>query len=567
MNNISVLKDLLVKIDAKGFKEYKKIKDEYNAENYNLIIDHVQGDPFATPSKIIVKVPTKTNKYPQNTYSNISRKTATCDYINRCFYNQSKKYSKNDGANKSGLIKIYKPLQEILERTAVNIDQKYIEVRFLMGLPANGRRINSKYAIKMFFEFLPEIINQSLIFDNINTKQLYNFIEVNEDADFLRNKLEELELIAFVANNSLLPRKSGIDDKPMSKEEAILFKSPESFKKTINLPNYGNITGMGISKGITLIVGGGYNGKSTLLNALELGVYNHVPGDGREFVITNSDAVKIRAEDGRRIEKTFITPFISNLPFNKQTDNFCSDDASGSTSQAANIIEAIEVGAKTLLVDEDTSATNFMIRDHRMQELVKKEKEPITPFVDKIKQLYLDNNISTILVMGGSGDYFDVAGKVICMTEYEPIDVSEEANNIAKKYIAERKEEGGDKFGEIKHRCPIANSIDASKGKKNESIIIRNLHIIQLGMNTIDLGAIEQLIEYGQTNAIAHAILFLKKYMDGKRSINDILILLFEKINKDGLDILSEYKSGDLTIFRKYELAAALNRLRTFKIK
>ena len=101
---------------------------------------------------------------------------------------------------------------------------------------------------------------------------------------------------------------------------------------------------MGIRKGITLIVGGGYHGKSTLLKALEAGVYNHIAGDGREFVITDDTAFKLRAEDGRSITGVDISPFIKNLPNKKDTVHFSTEDASGSTSQAANLMEALESG-------------------------------------------------------------------------------------------------------------------------------------------------------------------------------------------------------------------------------
>ena len=170
-------------------------------------------------------------------------------------------------------------------------------------------------------------------------------------------------------------------------KNGIHFVSPSSMEVTLNLPNHGPLKGMGIPKGITLIVGGGYHGKSTLLEALELGVYNHIAGDGREYVITESDAVKIRAEDGRSIKSADISLFINDLPNGKDTCCFYTEDASGSTSQAANVMEAIETGSRLLLIDEDTSATNFMIRDELMQRVVKRSQEPITPFIERVQWL------------------------------------------------------------------------------------------------------------------------------------------------------------------------------------
>jgi len=376
---------ILRRIDRRGYKAYKDIEGVYSFGRYRLFIDHAQGDPFATPSRIRVRVPAEVAGFPPDTYRSKSRKVGLSDFLTRIFRGNIKRYSKGiRGSGNSGLIEIDAPGQEVLERTSIIVDPAFIEARFAMGLPARGRTIAARDAEDMFFRELPRIIEESLIFSRLDRDRLYRHIETVEDADFIRGKLDELGLVAFLANDSLLPRASGVDESPMRGENVVLFRSPASLEVTIETPNKGKVSGMGIPKGVTLIVGGGYHGKSTLLRAIELGVYNHIPGDGRELVIANPKAVKIRAEDGRRVEKVDISPFINNLPFGKDTTAFSTDDASGSTSQAANIIEALEVGAELLLIDEDTSATNFMIRDHRMQELVAKDKEPITPFIDKV---------------------------------------------------------------------------------------------------------------------------------------------------------------------------------------
>jgi len=376
-----------------------------------------------------------------------------------------------------------------------------------------------------------------------------------------------LGLVAFVADGAILPRASGIDLRPLSKGRVVPFESPQSLQQQVKLPNRGAVSGMGIPKGVTLIVGGGYHGKSTLLRALELGVYNHIPGDGRELVVTNPHTMKIRAEDGRRIEKVDISPFIANLPFGQDTTAFSSDDASGSTSQAANIIESLESGAEVLLIDEDTSATNFMIRDHRMQELVSKDREPITPFIDKVCQLYTDLGVSTILVIGGSGDYFDVADSVICMVEYKPHDVTAQSRAIAEKYRAERQPEGGERFGAITERVPLAHSFDASKGKREVKISSKGLQSIAFGTHTIDLGAVEQLVDVSQTRAIGDAIYFATKHMDGRKTIREIVDTVLNSVRGKGLDVLSSRPVGDYAAFRGLELAAAMNRLRTLLVE
>jgi predicted ABC-class ATPase len=562
------LREILQRIDGRGYKAYKDIQGDYDFGEFALIIDHVQGDPFADPSRIRVRVSKKIARFPEDTRESKSREIALRDFLTRRFFEAARKFSKgNRGTGKSGVISIDRPGQEILERTSAFVTDDYVEARFVMGLPAFGRKIGGRHAEAMFFEELPAIVRDSLLFANLSEEDLYRHIETAEDADFLRDKLDEMGLVAFVADGAILPRVSGINPLPMKEGTVIPFESPESLRVEIILPNRGTIKGMGIPKGVTLIVGGGYHGKSTLLRALELGVYNHIPGDGRECVVTDRATMKIRAEDGRRIEKVNISPFINNLPFGKGTSDFSTEDASGSTSQAANIIEAMEVGGNVLLIDEDTSATNFMIRDHRMQELVSKDKEPITPFIDKIRQLYREMGISTLLAIGGSGDYFDVADRVICMIEYRPFEVTEESRKIAKKYSAERMPEGGESFGDMTERIPLAQSFDPSRGKREVKISSKGLQSIAFGTHTIDLGALEQLVDISQTRAIGDAIHFATGFMEGEKTLKEIVDGVLEKIGKKGLDVLNTRLVGNYAAFRGLELAAAINRLRTLKVR
>jgi predicted ABC-class ATPase len=568
MRTAADLKKVLHKIDGRGYKAYKDIEGKYDCGDYILLVDHVQGDPFASPSHVRVQVPGKMAGFPSETYSNKSREVALRDFLTRRFLEATRRFSKgNRGTGKSGIISIDRPGQEILERTSAFVTEEYVEARFVMGLPAFGRRIAGGHAQAMFFEELPRILHASLFYKNLHEKTLHEHIRTSEDADFLRDQLDRLGLVAFVADGAILPRASGIDPAPLTGGRVVPFEPPESLLVEMELANRGAITGMGIPKGVTLIVGGGYHGKSTLLRALELGIYNHIMGDGREFVVTNPYTVKIRAEDGRYIEKVDISPFITNLPFGQGTRAFSTEDASGSTSQAANIIEALEVGAKVLLIDEDTSATNFMIRDQRMQELVSKDKEPITPFIDKIRQLYQDLGVSTILAIGGSGDYFDVADLVICMVEYRPYDLTIEARTIAERHKAGRTPEGGESFGPITERIPLARSFDPSKGRREVKISSKGLQSIVFGTHAIDLGAVEQLVDISQTKAIGDAIYYATRYMDGTRTLGDIVNAVLKGTREKGLDVLGPRPTGDYAEFRGLEFAAAINRLRTLSAR
>ncbi|NJR60359.1 MAG: ABC-ATPase domain-containing protein, partial [Cyanobacteria bacterium CRU_2_1] len=465
MTTVQSLYQTLLHLDQRSYKAYKDIQGSYKFPGFTLIIDHVQGDPFAAPSRLRVQIPQTKAGFPEELYATPSREIALRDYLNRQFDRMAHSLSEKRGSGKSGLISIAHPRQHVLERTSVLIDDRQVEARFVVGLPARGRTILGRQAATLLCEDLPDIVNRSLIYAALNANAIKRHIETVEDADWLRQQLADRHLVGFIPNGAILPRQSGVNDQPLN-ENAAPFQSPGSLQVKFDRPNQGIITGMGIPKGVTLIVGGGYHGKSTLLRAIALGIYNHIPGDGREQIVTDVAAVKIRAEDGRSIVGVDISPFINQLPQGRSTARFSTENASGSTSQAANIMEALEVGATVLLVDEDTSATNFMIRDRRMQALIAKDKEPITPFIDKIRQLYQEYDVSTILVMGGSGDYFDVADTVIAMADFEPHDVTEQAKAIAQEYATDRAPEGGEQFGNLTPRVPLLKRLDSPEAKR-----------------------------------------------------------------------------------------------------
>ncbi|MGA7935077.1 MAG: ABC-ATPase domain-containing protein, partial [Kovacikia sp.] len=559
------LRRSLNRIDQQNYKAYKDLKGRYEFPGFTLLIDRVQGDPFASPSQCRVKIPQSQAAFPKQLYHNRSREVALRDYLTRQFDQVAQTVRQHRGSGSSGLLAIVQTGQTLLERTSAFIDDTELEVRFVVGLPAFGRRVAGLQAAEMLCDDLPKLVNRALLYSSVDAKSLQHHVETAEDADWLREHLHEKGLVAFVADGAILPRRSGVDDRPLI-EASIPFQAPASLRVEFTCPNRGLVTGMGIPAGVTLIVGGGYHGKSTLLRAIELGVYNHIPQDGREQVITHPAAVKIRAEDGRSIVGVDISPFINHLPQGRSTTHFSTQNASGSTSQAANIIEALEADAKVLLVDEDTAATNFMIRDRRMQALIAKDKEPITPFIDKIRQLYTDYGVSTILVMGGSGDYFDVADTVIAMQDFQPQDVTAQAKAIAQQHTTARASEGGQKFGALTPRILEVNTVaDDDRPMKRK---VPDLDTIVLGREEIDLSAVEQVVEKGQLRAIAAAILYLQHhYLNGNRSLPEILDLILADIQNQGFDSLSFLPEGDFAAFRRFELAAAINRWRNLRLR
>lgn len=563
MQSAVELKQLLDRIDHRGYPAYKDTKGQYQFQGYVFSIDHVQGDPFASPSKVSVQVKGSTAGFPEELYKGRHQRAALQDEMTRQFYRAIQKYAfRAKGSGKSGLISVSKCGQEVLERTACEINPKNgdVKLRFEVGFPANGRTINARELEKIVFGFLPECVEQSLFYKNCDKKRVRSIIDLAEDQQYIRDELEKNDLIAFVANGAILPRESGVSDKPM--KGAVRFQSPKEMEVTMKLPHKGEISGMGIRRGITLIVGGGYHGKSTLLKALELGVYNHIQGDGREYVITKDDAMKIRAEDGRSIKKTDISMFINDLPNGKDTRGFYTEDASGSTSQAANVIESMEAGASVMLIDEDTSATNFMIRDELMQRVIHRDMEPITPFIDRILELYQVYGISTVIVAGSSGAYFHIADTIIQMDRYEPKEITKLAKETAKDFPAmSGMENPAEKPVFI--RCPRQG-----RGfKTNDRIKMKTLgkEMVQLNRENIDLRYVEQLADTEQVSALGYCVRYAEKHLfQGKDTIQNVVDKLEEKICREGLSSLCESNASvaNLAMPRRQEIFACLNRYR-----
>ena len=557
------LKNELFKIDGKGYKAYKVLEGKYDFKKYVLSIDHVQGDPFASPSRVRIIIDNKIAQIPEELFDNKNKEVAVCDFLTRLFSKNIKNQSeKIFGSGKSGLIEISRCPQEILERTAIIRNKNFFEARFYVGFPARGRSVLARELEKIIFNIIPNIVENTFIYKNINKLNLINRVKLIEDQFYIRKNLKEKGLVDFVANESILPRESGVSARPLRNGKK--FISPQALEVEFDTPNRGKIKGMGIPKGITLIIGGGYHGKSTLLRALELGIYNHIEGDGREFVITDESALKVRAEDGRAITSTDISLFINNLPNGKDTVKFNTENASGSTSQAANIIEAIEGKSKVLLIDEDTSATNFMIRDDIMQQLVVKEKEPITPFIDVAKSLYKQLGISTILVAGSCGDFFDIADLVIQMDSYEPYEVTAKAKELSRGKVSLRDDlDISIDFGRVLDKGSI------SEGPKGIKIKTLGKDGLSINKENIDLKSVEQIVDGEQINTIGMAIKFIEDKYSGKDlTIEKIADEIEKDITKNliGIDNIKG-GNGSLAMPRKQEILCAINRLRTLKIK
>ncbi len=577
----------LRRIDGRGYRAYGDLRGPWDlsapfrerepgsspdgARPCVLQVDHVQGDPFASPSRVRLQIAPQAAALPPAWHEGADRALALRDLLARQLDRACRAgASRRRGTGHSGEVAVDAPGQEVLETSAVIIRPGGgLEARLTVGLPARGRRIAGGEAAAVLLEALPALAADALVAAALDHQAVWRHVVTVEDAATLRRRLPDLGLVAFLADGAVLPRRSGVDQRPLPAAAAVPLRSPRSLRVTVDLPHAGTVTGMGIPRGVTLIVGGGYHGKSTLLRAIERGVYDHVPADGRELVVTDPAAMKIRAEDGRRVEAVDISGFIGELPGGRTTTAFRSDDASGSTSQAAAIMEALEAGATALLMDEDTSATNILIRDARMQALVAPEHEPITPFVDRVRQLFTGRGISTVLVLGGSGDYLDVADTVIAMREFVPHEVTAEARRVAADHPTRRANEAPGPLTAPRARHPDPASLDPRRGRHAVRTAARGVRAIAFGRQEIELGALEQLVHPGQARAIGEALVLVRELCAREgASVSAALATVAGRIAAEGLDLLARREPrGDLAGFRSLELAGALDRLRSLVIR
>jgi predicted ABC-class ATPase len=529
-----------------------------------------QADPFAPPARVAVHVPAQHAGFAPEVRDTAVRRRALAGFLVRRAAREAageRAYRVDAGG------------QEVLARSSCTVaPDGAVTLRLGVALPGPQRRIDGRAARRLLCEGLEHIVRRALCrtaYDDEGLRELREFVATVEDATVLRERLPELGLVGFVADGALLPRRSGADDRPAAGDGVVPFRAPEELRVTVELPNAGTVTGMGVPEGVTLIVGGGFHGKSTLLRALEAGVWDHVPGDGRERVVAHRDTVKLRAEDGRPVTRVDVHAFVGHLPNGADTADFSTANASGSTSQAASLCEAVESGARVLLIDEDTAATNLMIRDARMQALVAKEREPLTPLVDLVRSLHRDHGVSTVLVMGGSGDYLDVADRVVMMDGYRPYDVTERARGIAARPTGRRAE--AESFPGVVHRRPDPAFADpGARGRTR--IRVRGTDPLVLGAHEIDLRGVEQLADAPHLTGVGLALELLVRrgHLDGRRTLAEALDLLDAELGAgpdagpdgpDGVAALLSVRDEDFAVPRRHEVAAALNRLRGLRVR
>ncbi|EEY99468.1 isopentenyl-diphosphate delta-isomerase [Vibrio sp. RC586] len=541
----------LKKLEKQNYRAYQQIKGQYDFGDFTLFIDHIQSDPYASASRLRATRAWSLTGLDWLREKSPAYQMAARDFIARAFA----EFAKQDNS-----LSIAISGQTVLDSTSVLFNEDGIELRFRMSMPAEGRDILAKKALNILTFHLPKYIRRATLERELDKAALLHHCEIVEDQEAMRAQLDDLGLVAFVANGSVLPRLAGNCDLPM--KDAVPFQAPQSLEVRLSTPNQGELVGMGIPQGITLIVGGGFHGKSTLLTALERSIYNHIPGDGRERMVTDLKAMKIRAEEGRCVHNLNLSNYINHLPMGKDTTDFSTQDASGSTSQSAWLQESIEAGVTTLLIDEDTSATNFMIRDERMQALVSKGEEPITPLVDRIGQLRDDLGVSTLVVMGGSGDYLDVADTVIQMHDYQPLDVTEKAREVIAQHPTQRRNECETPLATFTPRALNCVTLQKLLLDGKFRVSAKGLDALRFGKEFTDISALEQLQSSSEVNAMGWLWFQLAQLPGWTDNPAKAMSKMIEDNWHESMP-----NHGDLAKPRIIDTMAALNRMRKAQFK
>lgn len=575
------LQSLLTSIANQPFQNIQKLRGNYQFPEFELSFIKMQGSPGANPASIAsVKIACQDTKIPEKFYPTAESTLAVGDFLIRRFRDGISRFAQqNRGKDGSGSFNTIALSQKMLTRDSVLFNGEAIYLYFMISLPAKGPGggiFDAEQAQIMLNQELLTIVKATFFYQRYDQQTRFLFaqsVEIQKNRTQIYQFMRQNDLIVFIANGASLPRHSGVDDRPAHGELVNTFQSPASLQ--IHIPLDGrSITGMGIKQGITCITGGGYHGKSTLMQAILAGVYAHIPGDGREYVVTREDAFFIRAEEGRSIRDVDISFFIADLPNGLKTVSFSTDNASGSTSQAANIVEALESGSRLLLFDEDTCATNFLVRDELIKKILDEEQEPIKPLYARVRSLWKKNKVSMIFVVGGLGYFLQKADTCLLMAHYRCEDITVKVRDRLGP-IADEDLPMAD-FSAYR-RLAIDNFDPAYVNQRLNKTLSKRIkelrnspRQLEYGMDLLNLETVVQLAEAPQLLAIGYCLLALRTKLGQPgaklKTIRFWIDELEDEINSYGLAVLQPEYPGTISLPRKYELAAAINRIRSLII-
>lgn len=559
--------ELLGELDGRDFSEYNRIIGDYDFSRYVLKVTRVPTDASEPGTLFLLRVPSHVAGFPAHLHQTPIRRTALEDLLVRkmsAAIEASSAYDE-DGVSRKRLF-LPKPGPQILPRSALLITEDYVEARVHVNLPVRRGRIHGEEARHVFFETLPAVVNASLIYCNLDEQEAVAFVRLMEDADALRQMLPTRGWVAFVGEGALLARR-GPDGRAARTGGRPLAISAELWTE-VELPNQGRIRGLGIPAGITVVVGDEYSGRVEFLKAIAAGIYNHIPGDGREYVISAPDAVYIAADPGRCIRRVDLGAFIRGDNPGREGSIYSTDDADPCASQMAAMAEALEVGSRVLLFDESDSGTAFLASDSRLDEIAGAGKRGILPLCAAAREMADHRGVS--FVVGGRSsiaEWIPIADTVLRIENFTVSDVTKEAKRLEIRRTDDKPnpEAVARLFECSRHVVP--SSLDPSSGRHDAIVGAESIYHLRFGKSVVDLQRVCQLADISQTETIGLILYYAKsRYLREARSIREIMDLVDRDLSTEGLDCLTRDLRCDLARPRRFEIAAALNRLASLRI-
>ncbi|MBR6832348.1 MAG: ABC-ATPase domain-containing protein [Fibrobacter sp.] len=548
-------------LNGKNYGLYKSLADKpWDFGDFALEFLHVQGDPYAPASRVVIKANLSMLGYAGEWGGSFERRLALSDFLHR----KLSRLVKERYPDKDAAIVFDTAGPEMLVRNSLWIDNGELRACLQVRLPGEGRKIQAEVAAEILTMVLPDLVSAGLYYSKSDEAALQEHFRVLAERKEILAQLETRELCAFVPDGAVLPRASGLSELPL--EGAVPFTAPEQMAVTLNVCGR-EIRGMGIPKGITVITGGAFHGKSTLLQALTRAVYPHIPGDGREGIVIDESALRVGVEDGRSVRGTDLSQFVRDLPGGVSTKNFNTLSASGSTSEAANLLEAMEAGSRAFLIDEDSSAVNFLIRDVRVRKLLGDDREPLIPLTDRIREISVQG-YSFILVAGACGDYLDLADNIVIMANYkaecakssQPGTCSGEAAvSSARPFVG--------------YMQPLQKSVrPTSAVERQVKVKLSGDTLLQIGFLVSDTSRLNTLVDKQQRLGAGFVLLNLlqnaasnSESSDASNAGDSVAVTiqkLYEKIQNVGFRNLPQGMSREMSLPRVVDIACVAFRLR-----
>ena len=565
MKNKEELYGKIEQVNLKGHGDLQQLLGDYDFSRYVLKILRIEEPVETQLSMLIVRVPQLIAGFPQDLIQTPVGRTALEDLIARKVADEIEKTASYDTAGISRR-RLYftRPGQKILPRSSLVVTEEYVEARIYFRPPMQDDKIMGSDLKELFFGMLPRIANSALIYCNLHEGEAERCVNSMSDADHIRRLLPTRGWVSFVAEQSHLCRVNHGDTPDMHRTQTL--RVDDALAKSLDLPKAGAVRGFGVPSGLTVILGDAYSGRVELMRAMSAGIYNHVRGDGREQVITVPDAVYLKAEAGRSVRRVDLSAFLRDAG-DENSPVFSSPNADVFASEAAATVEALEAGARALLFDESDSSPEFLARDPRLAGLTPPAEQRITP-LSAIARRMVDQLGVSVVVAGTVTvtDFIPVADTVLRIANFKVYDVTKEAKKLVTAVPAPSAPINVASMVE-RSRSIVPSSIDPSAGRSDFLIEADDIHSLRFGREKIDLSSVEQLADVDQTRTIGRILYYAKtRYMEEVRPIREILDAIDHDLSSEGLETLTRTLQGDLARPRRYEIAAALNRLPSLRI-